>query len=94
MPIDLREGEEWLRKAVAQGSKEAIETLGHFMRLEMSTPGMPVVVTGLTTSPHFNGRAGAVHGPATKPGRLLVLLDGDTQPMSFRETNLRKAGGV
>ena len=54
-------------------------------------PGMPVVVTGLTASPQFNGRTGLVQGPAPRPGRLAVLLDGDTKPTSLREANLRRA---
>ena len=57
----------------------------------LSTPGTPVVVTGLTASPQFNGRAGVVQGPASKPGRLAVLLHGDAKPTSLRDTNLRKA---
>ena len=52
-----------------------------------------MVVTGLAASPQFNGRTGLVQGPAPRPGRLVVLLDGDTTPTSLRETNLRKADG-
>ena len=56
----------------------------------LSTPGTQVVITGLTASPHFNGRVGVVQGPATTPGRLAVLLDGDAKPKSLRQKNLRK----
>ena len=61
------------------------------LQCSLASPGMPVVVTGLTASPQFNGRAGLVQGPAPRPGRLAVLLDGDTKPTSLREANLRRA---
>ena len=59
----------------------------------LDTPGTPVVISGLAASPQFNGRAGLVQGPAPRPGRLAVLLDGESKPASLRETNLRKADG-
>ena len=62
-----------------------------FVRLaqaQLQQPGMPVVVTGLTASPQFNGRAGLVQGPAPRPGRLAVLLDGDTNPVLLRQADL------
>ena len=56
----------------------------------LAQPGTPVVVFGLTARPDLNGHGGVVQGPGTKPGRLVVLLDGNTKPMSIREANLRK----
>ena len=61
--------------------------------IPLRQPGMPVVVTSLTASPQFNGRSSLVQGPATTPGRLVVLLDGDAKPPSIREANIRQAGG-
>ena len=53
--------------------------------------GTRVVVTGLTASPHVNGRRGIVRGAADKPGRVAVLLDGDAKLTSIREVNLHTA---
>ena len=93
-PPDLRQAAEWWRKAAAQGDAKASGNLQIMLQWALDTPGMPVVVTGLTASPQFNGRAGLVQGPAPKPGRLAVLLDGDSKPTSLREANLVKADGV
>ena len=93
VPRDLRQAAEWWRKAAAQGDAGASNNLEAIRQCALGTPGMPVVVTGLAASPQFNGRAGLVQGPASRPGRLAVLLDGDTTPMSLREANLRKADG-
>ena len=52
-----------------------------------------MVVPGLTASPQFNGRTGLVQGPAPRPERLAVLLDGDTTPRpSARPTSARPTG--
>ena len=94
VPRDLRQAAAWWRMAAAQGNAEASTNLQTVLRWALGTPGTPVVVTGLAASPQFNGRAGLVQGPASRPGRLVVLLDGDAKPMSLREANLRKADGV
>ena len=83
-PPDLRQAAAWWRKAAAQGNASASTNLEHLPHMPLGTPGMPVVVTGLAASPQFNGRAGLVQGPASKPGRLAVLLDGDSKPPSRR----------
>ena len=51
---------------------------------------------GLSTNGDFNGRAGVVQDKkkSPKPGRLAVLLDGESKPMSIREVNLQKADGL
>ena len=78
----------------ARGDAEASTQLAAIAQWPLATPGMPVVVTGLTASPQFNGRTGLVQGArAPRPGRLAVLLDGDTTPTSLRVANLRKADG-
>ena len=92
-PPDLRRAAEWFRKAAAQGQAEASTNLERLAQAPMTTLGTPVVVTGLTASPQFNGRTGLVQGLAPRPGRLAVLLDGDNKPTSLREANLRKADG-
>ena len=93
-PTDLRQAAAWWRRAAAQGHAGATTVLDKLAQWPLGMPGTPVVVTGLAASPQFNGRTGIVQGPATKPGRLAVLLDGDTKPTSIRETNLRKAAGL
>ena len=72
----------------------ASANLEAILKLARGTPGTPMIATGLAASPHFNGRVGLVQGPATWPGRLVVLLDGDATPTPLREANLRKADGV
>ena len=96
---DLREATMWLREASEQGQPGAAEKLDDLMRLPMVMPGTPVMVAGLSARPQLNGRVGTVHGlpSASRPGRVTVLLDGETSPVSIREGNLRKlfleAGG-
>ena len=44
----------------------------------------------------MNGRVGIVQRDtvaASEQGRLVVLLDGETEAVSIREANLRKADG-
>ena len=57
---------------------------------------MRVQVFGLTSANGLaiNGRQGLVQDKTTKPGRLAVLLDGDTKATSISTMNLRKAGGL
>ena len=97
MPADLRAAVSWFRLAKEHNDaavrKDAEHNIAYFATLQPSTPGMPVTVFGLTGSPHFNGRVGIVQASVPKPGRLAVLLDGDKNPTSIRETNLRKADG-
>ena len=87
---DLRCAAEWWSKARAQGNTGASIALAAIAHAALDTRGTPVVVTGLAANPQFNGRVGIVRGPATKPGRLAVLLDGDAKPSSLRTANLRK----
>ena len=127
-PANLRLAVSWLRKAAGQGHAGAADSLASIGKCPLTTKGVPVVLTGLTAKPEFNGRTGIVvasapscecahstfHGTtparmhstlnsplkvtttrsgALKPGRVAVLLDGDTNPTSIREANLRKADG-
>lgn len=92
-PADMRPAVEWWCKAAAQGNTHATAMLQGIPRFPLEMVGVPVVVIGLTASPHLNGRTGIVQGPAANPERLLVLLDGEAKPMSLRERNLRKADG-
>jgi len=85
---DMRRAVTLMRMAAAQGHAKAMVTLPKLVECPLSPPGTPVVVFGLITSYTYNRRTGIVQGPAPH-GRLVVMLDGDTKPISIRETNLR-----
>ena len=66
--------------------------LEQILKFTFRTPGTPVIVAGLTASPQSNDRPASSRRPRPGewPGRLVVLLDGDTKPTSLREAKLRK----
>ena len=93
---DVAEAARWFRLAAAQGDAIAQPVLDYIATLPINELGMRVQVFGLTSATGLavNDREGLVQDQTTKPGRVVVLLNGDTKPTSISTTNLRKAGSL
>ena len=84
--------------AAGQGCEEAVVALDLMQERNLiPTPSPGTAVTAiLLTSPAaslYNNRSGAVVAPASaiKPGRVGVLLEGETKPISFKLKNVKVA---
>lgn len=88
---------ELIQRAAEQGVEEALANLDGIQQnnaIPKPTPGTAVTTTLLSSaaSAKFNGRTGVVVAPPAaivKPGRVAVLLDGETNTLSFKLMNLR-----
>jgi TPR repeat protein len=85
----------WFQLAAIQGAATAIKHLNMMQeRNVIPTPPGAAIITILLTSPassQYNSRSGIVVTPSSpiKPGKVCVLLDGETYALAFKVKNVQ-----
>eukprot|EP00729_Bicosta_minor_P011824 gene11824-biopygen25110 len=95
---DFCEALTWMQLAAEQGYENSLKALDALQQHNLipTPPPSTAVTTILLTSAKavkYNNKTGRViaptEGAAIKPGRAIVLLDGDSAPISFKLKNLK-----